>query len=273
MLMKSSSSAKGTHVSDFELVQYRDDEKEGWDQVVKSSHNGTFLHLRNYIGYHVDRFDEQSLIVRKQGRSIAVFPANRIDDLIVSHSGITYGGLIYGPRIRSVEVLEIIRAIADHYRNMGCALLRYKAIPHVFHRYPAEEDLYALFRLGARLVRAGAAVPLRLHVRTDRRCRQGFRVRGRPDRRSFQGPRPPAGWTGRFPRREAGPAAVSSRGRRSARSRGRRPAGPAGGGWRAGCPGRCRTLRPGRPGPAAQAAPAWPVPAPSSSPSSRQPRR
>ena len=163
MLMKSSSSAKGTHVSDFELVQYRDDEKEGWDQVVKSSHNGTFLHLRNYIGYHVDRFDEQSLIARKEDKSLAVFTANRIDDIIVSHSGITYGGLIYGPRIRSVEVLEIIRAIADHYRNMGCALLRYKAIPHVFHRYPAEEDLYALFRLGARLVRRdlSSVIPLR----------------------------------------------------------------------------------------------------------------
>lgn len=154
-------------MGEFELVRYRDDEKASWDQVIGSSHHGTFLHLRDYIGYHADRFDEQSLMIRKRGKCVAVFPANRTDDTIVSHGGLTYGGLIYGSPLKAVDVLDIMHAIADYYRAMGCSRLHYKAIPHVFHRRPAEEDLYALFRLGARLVRRdlSSVIPLRNRLR------------------------------------------------------------------------------------------------------------
>ena len=103
--------------------------------------------------YHAYRFDEQSVIVSKKGRPVAVFPCNRVDERIVSHGGLTYAGLIYGNDLRAADVLEIFLRIAEHYRIIGCRSLNYKAIPHVFHRYPTEEDLYALFRNGARLVR------------------------------------------------------------------------------------------------------------------------
>ena len=33
----------------------------------------------------------------------------------------------------------------------------YKAIPHIYHLVPAEEDLYALFRYGAKLIRRGVS--------------------------------------------------------------------------------------------------------------------
>ncbi|TAM33885.1 MAG: GNAT family N-acetyltransferase, partial [Rhodanobacter sp.] len=38
-------------------------------------------------------------------------------------------------------------------RALGVERVIYKAVPHVFHAYPAEEDLYALHRLGAQLKR------------------------------------------------------------------------------------------------------------------------
>ncbi len=49
----------------------------------------------------------------------------------------------------------------------------YRAIPHIYHRYPAEEDLYVLTRLGATLVARSisSVIPLddRLPFRTLRR--------------------------------------------------------------------------------------------------------
>ena len=38
-------------------------------------------------------------------------------------------------------------------RASGISKLIYKAIPHIYHTVPAEEDLYALFLLNAKLFR------------------------------------------------------------------------------------------------------------------------
>ncbi|NTW98367.1 MAG: GNAT family N-acetyltransferase [Geobacteraceae bacterium] len=152
-------------MSDFSLNRYRTDARIAWDDVVRNSKNGNFLHVRDYMDYHSHRFDEQSLIVEKKGNPVAVFPCNKVEDRVVSHGGLTYGGLIYGNDIHAADVLEIFRLIADHYRAIGCTLLMYKAIPHIFHRYPAEEDLYALFCMGARLVRRDISSVIPMGIR------------------------------------------------------------------------------------------------------------
>jgi hypothetical protein len=124
-----------------------------WNNVVLQSRSGNFLHLRGYMDYHADRFVDRSLIVLQDGKPVAVFPASEHDEAIVSHGGLTYGGLISTLDLRAETTLSALAAIVAHYRGLGSRKLVYKAVPHVFHRYPAEEDLYALFRLGARLVR------------------------------------------------------------------------------------------------------------------------
>jgi len=138
---------------DYEIVPYEDSQKRMWDSVVAASRNGNFLHSRNFIDYHSHRFKERSVIVQRNGSPVAVFPCNRVDDQIVSHGGLTYGGLIYGNALHAVDVLAIFDLLGEHYRTLGCTEIVYKAVPHVFHRYPAEEDLYALLRHGARLIR------------------------------------------------------------------------------------------------------------------------
>jgi hypothetical protein len=140
-------------MSDFELQRYVAAYDQDWDDLVRRSRNGNMLCLRGYMGYHAHRFDEQSLLVRRKGKVVAVFPANRDGDHVISHGGLTYGGLIYATELRAEGVLEVMERIRDHYAGLGARVLLYKAIPHVFHRYPCEEDLYALFRLDARLVR------------------------------------------------------------------------------------------------------------------------
>jgi hypothetical protein len=165
---------QGEFVSDFALVQYRPELKGVWDEVVKRAKNGNFLHLRDYLDYHAHRFDEQSVIVESKGGAVAVFPCNRVEHQIISHGGLTYCGLIYGTDLHAAEILEIFGLLAGHYKMLGATTLRYKAIPHIFHRYPAEEDLYALFRFGARLVRrdisSAIAMENRIKLSDSRRC-------------------------------------------------------------------------------------------------------
>ena len=127
-----------------------------WDSTVRQSRNGTFLLLRQYMDYHADRFADCSLIVRdSRGRVAALFAAadgaGTSPECIVAHPGLTYGGLILPFHTCGGDAVDILGAIAAHYRSQGRRSMIYKAIPHIYHRSPAEDDIYALFRLGAQV--------------------------------------------------------------------------------------------------------------------------
>jgi hypothetical protein len=114
------------------------------------------------MDYHADRFVDRSLVVERNGEPVAVFPANIEGAQVTSHGGLTYAGLITTHALRAGSTLAVFEQIGRHYRALGVERIVYKAVPHVFHAYPAEEDLYALHRLGARLKRRdmSSVIPL-----------------------------------------------------------------------------------------------------------------
>lgn len=152
------------------VEKYSPDRKACWDDFVCHSRNGTFLLCRDYMDYHADRFVDCSLMIYYGQKLLALLPGHLEETTYCSHNGLTYGGLLLHPLITQVRVQAALVAACDFlHRHYGVTMLVYKAIPHIYHRYPAEDDLYALTRLGARLtersvasvVRPGAALPLR----------------------------------------------------------------------------------------------------------------
>jgi len=137
----------------FTVRPYAPADADAWDAVVEHSRNGNLLHRRGYMDYHADRFVDGSLMVEKDGDAVAVFPANIKDNVAMSHGGLTYAGLISTQALRAESTLAVFEQMGNHYRSRGVERVIYKAVPHVFHAYPAEEDLYALHRLGARVKR------------------------------------------------------------------------------------------------------------------------
>lgn len=137
-----------------QIERYTQESRAEWNEFVKNSKNGTFLFERDYMEYHADRFADCSLMFRDEsGNLAAVFPASLQDDALVSHGGLTFGGVISGSRMKTAQMLEIFESLMNFARENGLQRLVYKAVPHIYHRQPAEEDLYALFRFNARLVR------------------------------------------------------------------------------------------------------------------------
>lgn len=137
-----------------EIIRYNDCHKEEWDKFVKESKNGTFLFERNYMDYHKDRFTDCSLMVLYDGKLRALFPATLHADrkAVISHGGLTYGSLITDKTITTTIVLEIFQAILAYYcENTSAKKVIYRTIPYIYHQYPSDEDLYALFRNGAKL--------------------------------------------------------------------------------------------------------------------------
>lgn len=135
-------------------VRYDESLKDDWNDFVRCSKNGTFLLDRNYMDYHADRFADCSLMFYKQGRLMAVLPANHVaaEGTVWSHGGLTYGGLVLSPHITAVEALEVFSCAIDWMKVVLHAhRWIYKPIPYIYSRVPAEEDLYALFRSGGHL--------------------------------------------------------------------------------------------------------------------------
>ncbi|HWS55299.1 MAG TPA: GNAT family N-acetyltransferase [Pyrinomonadaceae bacterium] len=137
-----------------EAAPYEAGGKGEWDGFVGGAKNGVFLFRRDYMDYHADRFPDASLVFRGEGgRVVALLPATRREDALVSHAGLTFGGIIADSGMKVGLMLEVFDAMAERLRSEGVRRLVYKAVPHIYHRVPAEEDLYALFRHGARLTR------------------------------------------------------------------------------------------------------------------------
>lgn len=124
-----------------------------WDNFVHSSKNGTFLFRRDYMDYHADRFEDHSFVIR-MGRDVAaLMPANRAGDVLYSHQGLTYGGVITDERMTTLNMLDLFGCLIQTLRAAGFRRLIYKTVPSIYHRLPAEEDRYALFHYRARLIR------------------------------------------------------------------------------------------------------------------------
>jgi hypothetical protein len=135
----------------FDIKPYSAQLKTGWDELVDRSKNGTFLFKRNYMEYHSDRFTDASALIYKNATPVALFPANSAGSIVHSHQGLTYGGLIFTDKLSATDVLSIFDALIRYYKDKNIKTIVYKAIPYIYSTYPAQEDLYALYRNGATL--------------------------------------------------------------------------------------------------------------------------
>ncbi len=134
-----------------EIKQYKDYYKSQWDTLVRESKNGTFLHCRDFIEYHGSRFTDHSLLFFEKGKLLSVIPGHIQENTFYTHAGLTYGGFVLPASIHSTQVLDMFSLLVRYLKEQNIKKVIYKAIPHIYHRQPAEEDLYALFRNGAKL--------------------------------------------------------------------------------------------------------------------------
>lgn len=133
------------------VLRYSEENKKSWDDLVKVACISHFLFYRDYMDYHSDRFFDHSLMIYKDGKLVAIFPANEKDDNVYSHGGLTFGGLLYGNKVKSVEVVDIFYCIVAYYKKMKIKSIIYKPVPWTYHIVPVEADLYCMYILGFRL--------------------------------------------------------------------------------------------------------------------------
>ncbi len=134
-----------------------------WNAFIAGAKNATFLFHRNFMEYHADRFTDFSLIAtNEKGRWLGVLPANIIEAnrCIISHQGLTYGGLVTAKKENLLVTLAIFRAMLQFLHQSGIRELHYKALPAFYNSLPAEEYRYALFLAEAVLYRCDTTLAI-----------------------------------------------------------------------------------------------------------------
>lgn len=162
------------------IRRYQADDASMWDAFVRDSKNGTFLFLRGYMDYHSDRFTDHSLLYfDEKSHLVALLPGNaeEAEQQYYSHQGLTYGGFILSAKTRALDVMQLFEATIEYLARQGFCEWHYKQIPTIYHRCPAQEDEYALWRFGARIEHCliASTVPLEANLRPaiERRRNRG----------------------------------------------------------------------------------------------------
>ncbi len=136
-----------------EVIAYSAEKQKEWDAFIDASKNGTFMLKRGYVEYHSDRFTDFSMMFYDEGKLVAVMPASLHGEEVISHGGLTYGGIISDRKMTAKKMLAVFDALRPCLKEKGVKKLIYKRVPALYYTYPADEDCYALFRNGAKLTR------------------------------------------------------------------------------------------------------------------------
>lgn len=150
----------------YAVERYSPQRKAMWDAFLSTAKNATFLFRRDYMDYHSDRFADHSLMVFRGNRLAAIMPANLgAGNRIISHEGLTYGGLAVPRDSTLSEVLASFHALLRYLHQAGIHLLLYKGCPRFYNTLPDDEVAYALFILEAQLSRRDCALVVNLGER------------------------------------------------------------------------------------------------------------
>lgn len=139
------------------VKQYTDSDKQIWNDFVKNSKNGIFMFNRDFVEYHKDRFTDNSLLFYDEEKLVAVMPASIKDGVLSSHGGLTYGGFITANDMKQHHMNDCFTSLKEYASKNSIKEIIYKHIPHIYHKQPAEEDLYSLYYNNAEVLKIEAS--------------------------------------------------------------------------------------------------------------------
>jgi len=159
------------------IHRYEANQRESWNKFVAEAKNGHFLFNRQYMEYHAARFQDNSLMFFKQNKLVALLPANIRENQLISHGGLTFGGILSDSSMKTSLMLEVFDSLIAYLHENSSKALIYKAIPYIYHILPAEEDMYAIYRCGGKLIRrdVNSVINFREEIKFSKGKKEGIK--------------------------------------------------------------------------------------------------
>jgi len=105
------------------------------------------------MDYHKERFTDMSLMIYKNDSLFALLPANCKDNLVYSHQGLSYGGLLLRSDSKFEEVIQAFKQVLSYLNDNGFDSLELKLLPKMYHKLPSDELDYLMFVTKAQISR------------------------------------------------------------------------------------------------------------------------
>lgn len=163
----------------YTVRQYQSSDFEIWNQFVATAKNATFLFHRNFMEYHNDRFEDFSLLIFHNKKLVALLPANKFENQVYSHQGLTYGGLLLQSNYSILKVEAIFEEIINYLQNKLVNLMTIKTIPFLYHNNSAYDLESILYKKQAVIVKREQGfginykLPLSIHKTKLKNFRKG----------------------------------------------------------------------------------------------------
>lgn len=133
------------------ISRYTPSNEKVWNDFVAKAGNATFLFDRKYMDYHSTRFKDHSLLIFEGDRLSGLFIAHEDGEVIYSHRGLTYGGLVLENDARMEHYLRSFFHVLKYYSSAFSSVV-YKCFPSPFKHFTSDEDQYAMFLMRAELI-------------------------------------------------------------------------------------------------------------------------
>ncbi|MFD1603129.1 FemAB family protein [Flavobacterium artemisiae] len=146
------------------VKKYHKDHFDLWNKFVADAKNATFLFHRDFMEYHEDRFEDFSLLIFDEEKLKAILPANKKGDILYSHQGLTYGGLLFLEKLNGEKIEIILDEILNFLKLNGFKTFYYKPIPSFYFTKGNNEIDFFLFKRNAVLERKEMNLALNLQT-------------------------------------------------------------------------------------------------------------
>lgn|SRR5690554_83150 len=114
-----------------EIIRYEKTFKQVWDDFVDEAKNATFLFRRNFMEYHHDRFEDHSLMLWVDGVLTALVPACKVETQLISHKGLTYGGLLVKFQCKFDLFQKLFIELLRYLKTAGFTHLEIRSLPSI----------------------------------------------------------------------------------------------------------------------------------------------
>ena len=147
----------------YSIRPYQESDYELWNTFVSAAKNATFLFHRDFMEYHKERFEDFSLLVFDKVKLVAVLPANRVDNKVYSHQGLTYGGLVYASKLKIEKIDVILDLLFDFFKSKRIEHFYLHPIPSFYLGQGNAAIDFFLMKRGAQLYRKEMNMVAHLH--------------------------------------------------------------------------------------------------------------
>lgn len=132
-------------MKNYSVRKYQDSDYQNWNAFIGQAKNATFLFHRDFMEYHKDRFEDFSLMIFDSENLVAVLPANRVGEVVYSHQGLTYGGVVLLLKSKLYDTIFVFKAILKYLHEKRISKLVLKQIPSIYCDCFSDEINYLMY--------------------------------------------------------------------------------------------------------------------------------